>query len=200
MAPNPPMEEAARNRHLSAASDLLIISSPQLSSYLQMQTLQNRSQSGILQTKAEGDICLACGTKLLPGWSCKVLRQVSKGGKPRRNDGLSLGAKMRKVQCFRCNTISSLSRGPWRPRDLSGKLARHVPTATTTTVPDGTEPATTTIPAGVAKPALSEVASSSSRKARSKKSSLQALLGNRVPAPGSGKAKYSLGLEDFMKS
>lgn len=209
----------AAQKHLQAASNLLLSTSPHISAFLASQLFQTKSPSAS-HLKAAPNNCCACGHALIPGWSCTVSRRrlpetpskniktkskVAK--KPAKPQSTCIDYKC--TLCNSINTAKSDTQAPVRRSkssmsSLQGKpTAAPVPVQTNTTTITKPTVAATSTPS----PALSTAVSSSSEQARGgtdkkrnrkqKLGGLQAMLA-KSKAPAS--APKAFDFMDFMKT
>ncbi|KAH0343069.1 hypothetical protein KCU83_g8997, partial [Aureobasidium melanogenum] len=206
-------------KHLQAASNLLLSTSPQISAFLASQLQQTKSPS-LSHAKAVPDNCRACGHALVPGWSCTVskrrLPEISSKNNKTKSKVAKKPARTQHTyidyKCTLCNSINTAksdTQAPARRSKLSvaSLQSKPAPTpapvqnnATTTNKPTA---ATTSIP----DPAPSTAVSSSSEQARGgadkkrnrkqKLGGLQALLA-KSKAPASTPKAFDF--MDFMKT
>lgn len=196
-----------RNKYLQDASHSLLASSPSVSAHLQSSRLRLTEESRETGERRKGRIapvCEACGNILIIGWSCK--RQYRDSGRrtsrePRKCRGREVHSQ--KVSCDLCRAVTTLS-----VQKLPNVTEKRIETYSR---PNSKQPAYEPTPPGPTDssqdPALPQTKNptavshpSASRKARSKKSSLQALLGNQSRPTASSNAKPGLDLMDFMKT
>jgi hypothetical protein len=182
----------SRAEYLSAAADVLLTSSPAVAAHLRSVRQEVAAGDDGKSAQQSGSICSACGETLIPGWSCTLVGKDE--NQARRLESLKQRPQTKTVRmkCSRCNTISTVT-STKPPRDGQ----KRTKTATTVSITD----AMTT--SGLA-PSRSEPSSTLAstivvgRKARGKKSSLQALLaGQQSGAKPS--VTTGLNISDFIK-
>lgn len=211
--------KSARERFLTAASDILLISSPTVSARLGGQHLGLAGDDGSKSTDTVQ--CRACGSHLIPGWSCKkVTRNSSRRTEKRKKraggrameDSKSLKSQF--LQCDRCDTRTPISKSRKARQQQPGFSQAHMAQLSNVGEANNATPVTpieaASAPTSCAiksnaeqgsdavrlqRPATN-VSTASKKRARTKKASgLQALLAQRkadVKGPG-------LDLMDFMK-
>lgn len=177
----PAMEEHTR-RYLTAASDLLAKTSPATAAHLR--SIRHSSTGS-----DDADFCAACGNTMIPGRSCKTVREpVTRRKAIPKQVILSNApkAKMLKLQCDQCKTITvRTSRKPTKTHTKSKQTAVQ------------RSEILASQPAPESRPAVS--APVNSRKARSKNSNLQSLLAGQ-PSKANQANSTGLDLMDFMKT
>lgn len=194
-------------RHLHNTSLALIASSPAVSAHLQAVRLSILRETGAEATANDHEpVCTGCGSILIRSWSCSTQR--SKGRRGRK--GAQDENKGIKVACHACKSITILPKletpkgrknikittKPAATASMPPKLAEAASEAPK--VAPESEIATPSQPAPTANTTSSNA--STSRKARGKKQSLQALVaGQKRPEPNLG-AGSGLNLMDFMKT
>src|SRR5262249_38838457 len=93
----------ARLRFLQASARAVFLSSPSTSRHLLTQSTEiARSQNVQFQT-SQGDVCTACGSLLLPGWSTST-NLASKKSKNRRGATPKAQAPQPKILSRSCST------------------------------------------------------------------------------------------------
>ena len=183
----------ARLRYLDTASNLLLVSSPALSAYLQAER-NSTFDDGDNETPApiSHRSCNACGTILIPGWSCKGPRDA----RTSRNSRLKTSPKESRRQskrfcCSTCGAVTTLEVDSQRQ-----------------TKPKISDQLTATHAAQDSKANLDTIATSqsdttnvkaSSRRTRSKRSSLQSLLAVQKKADSEKPKRLRMDLTDLMQ-
>jgi hypothetical protein len=191
---------AARQRHLAAASELLMVSSPAVSAHLRSSELALHDDQDLSSSATPYEICTACGSVLLLGWSSRIAgstlpsrgSQKAKRRAPRRSQS-------GRQQCLRCNAVSAMQANmPTKARKPDNMTTKITAPAVQASTPLPKPPSLDTQPATES---LAVPSNAGSRKARSKKSSLQALLaGQQSSNSKAGSTKPGYDLKDFMKT
>ena len=183
--------EPRRLQHLQAASSILQNTSPPVSAFLSSMRRTVAVENEIdLTTNERSQTCNACGTMLIPGWSCKIERETP-GGKTRQarlSRSTVAGVKRTKLRCSTCSAVTVIS---------SRKPPKVPKTAPNTAMLDAV--VSESKPTAPSVPDKAPSATVASRKARNKKSSLQSLLAGQKAA-SSGAGHSGLNLMDFMKT
>jgi phage FluMu protein Com len=105
----------AAQKHLQAASDLLLSTSPHASAFLAHQLRQSKPPTPSSSFTAP-DNCQACGNALIPGWSCTVssrrLPEVSKKPKTISKSKVAKKPTVARItyidyKCTLCNSINT---------------------------------------------------------------------------------------------
>lgn len=209
----------AGQKHLQAASNLLLSTSPQISAFLASQLHQTKLPSAS-HSKAVPNNCRACGHALIPGWSCIVSRrrlpEISLKKSKTKSKVAKKPAKPQftyiDYKCTLCNSINTAKSDTQAPArrsksSMSSLQSKSVaaPALLQTNATTATKPAiaTTSTPS----PAPSTAVSSSSEQARGgadkkrnrkqKLGGLQAMLA-KSKAPAS--APKAFDFMDFMKT
>jgi len=182
-----------RLQYLHRASEMLQTSSPPISAFLQSTRSKEASEVGEVPPPDERSrACNACGTLLVIGWSCSTDRRrpgaLSRTQRSRTKRPHAVQTKDVKLRCSVCNatTVVSSEKPPKACRHSSSKVQVEPPQTVTESVPTAS---------GAYDKASTQAAN---RKARTKKSNLQAMLASQRAA-GSGSNKPGLNLMDFMK-
>ncbi|KAG9672890.1 hypothetical protein KCU99_g4625, partial [Aureobasidium melanogenum] len=206
-------------KHLHAASNLLLSTSPHVSAFLASQLQQPKSQS-LSHSKAVPNNCRACGHALIPGWSCTVYKRRLPESSSKKSKTKSKVAKKPAItqhtyidyKCTLCNSINtakSETQAPARRSKSSMSSLQGKPTATPAPVQNNATTtnkptaATTSIPNAAPSTAVSsssEQAHGGADKKRNRKQKLgglQALLA-KSKAPAS--ASKTFDFMDFMKT
>lgn len=208
----------AAQKHLEAASNLLLSTSPHISAFLASQLQQTKSPSS--HSNAIPNNCRACEYSLIPGWSCIVSRRRLPESSSKKSKTKSKVAKKPAMpqhtymdyKCTLCNSINTAKSETQAPvrrfksaiSSLQSKpTAMPTPLQTNTTIASKPIVATTSTPS----PAPSTAVSSSSEQARGgadkkrnrkqKLGGLQAMLA-KSKAPAS--APKAFDFMDFMKT
>jgi phage FluMu protein Com len=209
----------AAQKHLQAASDVLLSTSPHASAFLAHQLRQSKPPSLSSHPDTAPDNCRACGNALIPGWSCTVsqrrLPEISKKPKPKSRVAKKPVIPRITYIDYRCtlcnsvNTVKSDTQAPARRSKSNKSLLESKPTITT--VPVQTSTATVIKPSATTtatpSPAPSTAVSSPSQEARGaadkkrnrkqKLGGLQAMLA-KSKAPST--APKAFDFMDFMKT
>ncbi|KAK0282010.1 hypothetical protein LTR35_007107 [Friedmanniomyces endolithicus] len=188
---------STRIAFLQDAADLLTFSSPPASAHLRSVQHQIADDQGVQSPKDGDKVCFACGSVLLPGWSCKTIMHDERRARrsmAKRKPGPRPDVKTLRLQCSLCNAINTTQSD--KPRRVSKLIStRFVPTLEVTQDPKVLPPPS----ADVHSPKLANT--SASRKTRGKKTSLQALLAasQQQQCNNQPTAKRGLDFMDFMK-
>ncbi|KAH0275913.1 hypothetical protein KCU91_g4236, partial [Aureobasidium melanogenum] len=207
-------------KHLQAASDLLLSTSPHMSAFLASQLQQTKSPSSS-HTKEDLNNCRACGHALVSGWSCTVSKRRLPETPSKKSKTKSKVAKKPAITqhtyidykcnlCHSINTAKSDTQAPARRSKSSLSSVQSKPAAapapvqSSATATSKSAAATTT---STPSPAPSTAVSSSSEQARAgadkkrnrkqKLGGLQAMLA-KSKAPAS--APKAFDFMDFMKT
>ncbi|KAF2739991.1 hypothetical protein EJ04DRAFT_262523 [Polyplosphaeria fusca] len=184
---------------LQKAAQKLVLTSPSISASLgaERDKLLATQDADLEASKKDWDalrreVCGACGSLMLPGWSCAVSREsyASKSNKRIQKATLKPSSgrtKFAVYTCLRCNRNTSQPlppRPPTRPKRLSGGTATQPDTVSTGGRDEDVVP--------------KSVNASSKQRAKARKGGLQAMLAKSRrqgrTSPGAG-----LDLMDFMK-
>ncbi len=179
-------------RYLQRVSEQLLSSSPAVSAHLQAKRHLLASEHDLASESPERS-CKACGSILIPGWSCKTATSTLK--KRTRPDRLARESTLRlaKVQCGRCNTVTTIERHKLK----TSRRASHHDAALTSTA----EQTAKTNDDNHKEANKAEPASTPTRKrSRGKKSSLQSMIAKKTPAQTSTAGSFGLGFADLLKS
>ncbi|CAD0098769.1 unnamed protein product [Aureobasidium mustum] len=209
----------AAQKHLQAASNLLLSTSPHISAFLASQLQQTKSPS-LSHSNAIPNNCRACGNPLIPGWSCIVSKRRLPESSSKKPKTKSKVAKKPAIpqhtymdyKCTLCNSVNtakSETQAPARRSKSAISFLQGKPTVMST--PVQTNATTTTKPTiattSTPSPAPSTAVSSSSEQARGgadkkrnrkqKLGGLQAMLA-KSKAPASTPKAFDF--MDFMKT
>ena len=183
-------QTAARMRHLDNASRVLMFSSPAISARLQAAWQSAASETGIGETVGSIPSCTACGSTLIPGWSCRTIT-MPKAKRKRRERPPKTGAlsKTSRRECSRCHAVEDhdVSRS-----SKTANLAHAAPTASNVDGKDsrdGNDAAMSGLHRSEA----------SRKRARGKGHSLQSLLALQQARVQESQKETGLQLMDFMK-
>ncbi|KAI5198968.1 hypothetical protein E4T39_06484 [Aureobasidium subglaciale] len=207
----------AAQKHLQAASNILLSTSPHASAFLASQLQRPVSAS---HSTSSPDNCRACGHALIPGWSCTVSRRrlpERSTKSPKHKSKVAKKPVTPQVTyidytcslCNRVNTFKSDTQAPTRRSKLSIPAVESKSSAVPPSASDNTatiaKPAV--LPTATPSPAPSSAVSSSSEQARGgmdkkknrkqKLGGLQAMLA-KSKAPAS--APKAFDFMDFMKT
>lgn len=195
---------SARLQHLHNASLALVVASPATAAYLQSTHLAIADEGNDRERLADNEVvCKACGNILIPGWSCKSLtRNDNKRERPTRSRKESRDVKTVKLECLRCHTTSTaLQQKPLKAPSRARKPATH------TLQPNIKGPGVNMLPVpavatgkSLETQAKAPIASTTNRKARGKKSSLQSLLASQKRPAAVATKNSGLDLMDFIKT
>jgi phage FluMu protein Com len=206
-------------KHLQAASNALLSTSPHISAFLAHQLRQSKPPTPSSHSNTAPDNCNACGNALIPGWSCTVtqrrLPEISK--KPKTKSKVTKKPAVLRItymgyKCTLCNSVNTTksdTQAPVRRSKSKQSLLESKPTVAA--VPVQTSTTTIAKPTAVTtatpNPAPSTAVSSSSGTARGeadkkrnrkqKLGGLQAMLA-KSKAPST--APKAFDFMDFMKT
>ncbi|KAK6000947.1 hypothetical protein QM012_003030 [Aureobasidium pullulans] len=207
----------AAQKHLQAASNLLLSTSPHISAFLASQLQQPASS----HSKAIPDNCRACGHALIPGWCCTVSKRRLPETSSKRTKTKSKVAKKPAVsqhtyidfKCTLCNGVNTVKSDTQASARRSKSSISSLQSKPTTAPAQVQSKSTTTSKPALAvttntpSPAPSTAVSSSSEQARGgadkkrnrkqKLGGLQAMLA-KSKAPAS--APKAFDFMDFMKT
>lgn len=208
----------AAQKHLQAASDALLSTSPHISAFLANQLRQPKTPTQS-HTKTAPDNCRACGNALIPGWSCTVsqrrLPEISK--KPKSKSKIAKKPAVPRItyidyKCMLCNSINTVksdTQAPARRSKSKKPLLESKRNATTVSVQTSTVPVTkpTTTTMATSSSAPSTAVSSSSEqgrggadKKRNRKQKLGGLQAMLAKSKTSSTAPKAFDFMDFMKT
>ena len=209
----------AAQRHLQAASNVLLSTSPHASAFLAHQLRQSKPITSSSHPNNVPDNCCACGNALVPGWSCTVssrrLPEISK--KPKTKSKVEKKPTVPRITyidytCTLCNSINTVKSDTQAPaRRSKSKKSTLESKSTVSEVPVHTSTINTIKPTTTAtatpSPAPSTAVSSSSehgrggadrkRNRKQKLGGLQAMLA-KSKAPST--ATKAFDFMDFMKT
>ena len=195
---------SARLQYLHNASHALLISSPAVSAHLQSIGSDGTDQLAELSLRAvDASVCNACGNILIDGWSCHRMTQTKMEWK-RRQETRNAAEKHRntrpyELSCTRCHATTVVR--PRTPLEVRpNKLSLKDPNSRTVATLVETSPLVASVSKPIAAKVSGSATSSSSRKLRSKQSSLQALLAGQKRPPPASTVNAGLSLVDFMKT
>ncbi|KAH0287469.1 hypothetical protein M436DRAFT_57585 [Aureobasidium namibiae CBS 147.97] len=207
----------AAQRHLQAASDVLLSTSPHASAFLAHQLRQSKPTTSSSHPSKVPDNCRACGNALIPGWSCSVssrrVPEISK--KPKIKSKVVKKPTVPRItyinyKCTLCNginTVKSDTQPPARRSNskksaLESKSASVTVQTSTTSIIRPTTTATAT-----PSPAPSTAVSSSSEhgrggadKKRNRKQKLGGLQAMLAKSKAPATAPKAFDFMDFMKT
>jgi phage FluMu protein Com len=209
----------AAQKHLQAASDVLLSTSPHASAFLAQQLRQTKPPTPSSHPNSAPDNCRACGNALIPGWSCIVsqrrLPEVSK--KPRTKSKVVKKPVIPRItyidyKCTLCNsvnTVKSNTQASARRSKSKKSLLESKPTVAA--MPVQTPITTTTTPSAITtvtpSPAPSAAVSSSSEqtrgaadKKRNRKQKLGGLQAMLAKSKAPSTAPKAFDFMDFMKT
>lgn len=200
---------AAQVKFLDEASQLLLPTSPSISAYLQIRQRDIREIHDMPPKDKTGqDICRACGSILIPGWSSRSLRRsakpsntIAKPQRKRKRDATDAKLDSDRIECLRCH--SPMIRGT-RPasRTTSSHTQSPHQAIIATKIPTVSTPATAApvVPSPVPTSAENGPATLNRKKrARGKDSSLQAMLA-KSKSEKKGPQGFGLDLMDLMQA
>lgn len=208
----------AAQKHLQAASDALLSTSPHASAFLANQLGQSKTPTQSHPNTAP-DNCHACGNALIPGWSCTVSRrrlpEISK--KPRSKSKIAKKPAVPRItyidyKCNLCNstnTVKSDAQAPTRRSKSKKSLLESKSAISAVPVHMPTISATkqTTTATATPSPAPSAAVSSSSEqgrggadKKRNRKQKLGGLQAMLAKSKTSTTGPKAFDFMDFMKT
>lgn len=185
----------ARRQYLNEASQLLMVSSPAVSAYLQhvSAALQRENDKAPAPTTHIRS-CNACGSLMVPGWNCvsfmeKKQNSRDQRGKLRNNEPHD---KTMRLTCSRCGASTTI-------HSHQSRKSAKVPLGTLKN-PTQPRPAQSEAQPQVPRPDTKPTSSATSRKARAKKASLQSLVTDSKRFAPVQKHEAGPDLMDFMKT
>jgi hypothetical protein len=206
-------------KHLQAASNALLSTSPHISAFLAHQPQQSSPPTPSSHSNTAPDNCNACGNALIPGWSCTVsqrrLPEISKKSKTKSK--VAKKPVLPRItyidyKCTLCNsvnTVKSDTQAPARRNRSKQPLLESKPAvaAVPIQIASSTGIKSTTVTTATPSPALSTAVSSSSgagrgeadkkRNRKQKLGGLQAMLA-KSKAPSTTPKAFDF--MDFMKT
>jgi phage FluMu protein Com len=206
-------------KHLQAASDLLLSTSPHASAFLAHQLRQLKPPTPSSHSNTAPDNCRACGNALISGWSCTVsqrrLPEISK--KPKTKSKVAKKPAVLRIthidyKCTLCNSINTTKsdtqaparRNKSKQSSLESKPAiATVPAqiATTTVTKPTTMPTVTQSSASsTAVPSSSGPARGEADKKRNRKQKLGGLQAMLAKSKTPSTAPKAFDFMDFMKT
>lgn len=184
-----------RVNHLEKAAKSILVTSPAVSAHILAQrnaTLNDQENESLF--KGSFQSCSACGNAMIPNWSCKPVKpaySIRRGAKSNTDDR---SRHQRKLQCSMCNTITILDKESSQP--AKPKAANYSNQHTTAS---GAPPSLSSTMRSQPN-AIANKTSTTSRRARAKKSSLQSLLADQKKTGSNKKAGgFGLDLTDLMQ-
>ncbi|CAD0084733.1 unnamed protein product [Aureobasidium vineae] len=205
----------AAQKHLQAASNLLLSTSPHASAFLASQLQQTKSPSSS-HSNTVPDNCRACGNALVPGWSCTISKRRLPESSSKKNKTKSRVAKKSAIaqstyvdyKCTLCNsvnTIKSDTQPPARRSKSKKSLPESKPNLAPPPVQTMTKPATatTSIPSPVPSTAVtssSEQARGATDKKRNRKQKLGGLQAMLAKSKAPSTTPKGFDFMDFMKT
>lgn len=181
-----------RIHYLDSASQCLLTISPAISAHLRL-VRNNVAENGDRNSTQESNCsCSACGSMLLPGWTCESVRDSAQ--KRTRKDRLTKqkpDLKVIKWKCSRCNVVTTIEAlKPERRQTVKPRSSRAADAAQADTTVD--------------KPTVSSqltlsTQQTSKKRGRSKKLSLQSILANQKKPDAKQSEGFGLNLMDIMK-
>jgi hypothetical protein len=184
----------ARLRYLEIASQCLLVSSPAISAHLQAERNSTLDEGdNETNTSRSHRSCNACGTILIPGWSCKAIEGVrqSRAGhtKPRQ--------QVKMLLCSACGAmaVDNRLRKTDRPQKPSTE-SRTSNKAPDTRAIDGRIPNENSIASLQSK---TTHVKASNRRTRNKKSTLQSMLADQKKADSEKPKGFGMDLTDLMQ-
>ena len=186
-----PTSSGHRIQYLENASQSLLTTSPAISAHLQMVRNNVADQNEDRRSAQRSSrSCTACGTILVLGWTCEPIRDALL--KRTRKDRIAKripGLKTIKWTCSRCDAITVFEAAKPERRHTE----KVIPTQATTTAfvqPVADKPKVQ---------ALLHPESTSKKRARLKRSSLQSMLLNQQKPRSKQPEGFGLDLMDLMK-
>lgn len=209
----------AAQKHLQAASDVLLSTSPHASAFLAHQLRQSKPPTLSSHSNTAPDNCRACGHTLIPGWSCTVSRRRLPEISKKQNTKSKVAKKptvprityidYKCTLCNSVNTVKSDTQAPARRSKSKKSLLESKPTITTVPVQISTKTVTkpTTTKTATPSPAPSTAVSSSSEqgrggadKKRNRKQKLGGLQAMLAKSKAPSAAPKAFDFMDFMKT
>ena len=209
----------AAQKHLQAASDVLLSTSPHASAFLAHQLRQSKPPTPSSHSNTALDNCRACGHALIPGWSCTVSRRRLLEISKKQNTKSKVAKKPAVARttyidykCALCNSVNTAksdTQAPSRRSKSRKSLLENTPAGPTVSVPTST--LTVTKPTATAtatpSPAPSPAVSSSSEqgrggadKKRNRKQKLGGLQAMLAKSKAPSTAPKAFDFMDFMKT
>lgn len=188
-----PDTREARLRHLENGSLGLLISSPAISAYLSAERNGDLCRTGDESTKAGDSLrsCGACGTKMIIGWSCRVLKDPFRPGIGHtRDDPRKALTYERRLTCSTCGAVTIVQTD--KPLQQAQKGSNTTSDAASNFTENGTFSATL-------KPRTSD-SKPSTRRGRTKKSTLQSLLTDQKEAYLKRSQGFGMDFTDLMQT
>lgn len=190
----PRSADMSRHAYLKEASSLLAMRSPAVSSRLGLESLAPQDTTEKLAKAI--DFCTACGSLMVPGWSCKeIADRVSKRRRQDRSQKTLEGGKISRLECLRCHAFTVVESR--RPARRSPNTAQSRVEPQRVMMRRSPEPE---IKGFKLKEAEDSIVHPPRKRARSKKSSLQALVSKQGGTAHSAVGGFGLDLIDFMKT
>ncbi|KAH0367932.1 hypothetical protein KCU65_g4257, partial [Aureobasidium melanogenum] len=206
-------------KHLQAASNLLLSTSPHISAFLASQVQQSKSTSSS-HSKEVLNNCRACGHALIPGWSCTVFKRRLPETSSKKSKTKSKVAKKpaitqhtyidyRCTLCNRVNTAKSDTQAPARRSKSSLSSLQSKPTttpglvqanATTTSKPAAATTSTPSSTPSTAVSSSSEQARGGADKKRNRKQKLGGLQAMLAKSKAPASTPKAFDFMDFMKT
>ncbi|KAK7549489.1 hypothetical protein IWX49DRAFT_36969 [Phyllosticta citricarpa] len=206
---------AARLRFLDESARLLSFGAPETSSFLEAQHDRLLVEHGMTVPETRRrEVCSACGTILIPGYSCKVLHERKRPAAAQRKGLEGRIAKQKdarkvsncddgKEKVYLCSNCHSETRVPLpAARARINKAKKGIQAPLPEAQASSSETSTTAGPsAAVAEKGLSSTANVSSKKrAKARKGGLQAMLANSKKESKPASQGFGLDLMDLMRS
>ena len=209
----------ATQRHLQAASDVLLSTSPYASAFLAHQLRLSKPSTPLSHPNTAPDNCRVCGNALIPGWSCTVsqrrLPEISK--KPKTKSKVVKKPTVPRItyidyKCTLCNginTVKSDTQPPARRSKPKKSTLESKSTAAPVTVQTSTTSIikpTTTATATPSPDPSTAVSSSSEQgrggadKKRNRKQKLGGLQAMLAKSKAPATATKAFDFMDFMKT
>lgn len=210
----------AARKHLQAASDVLLSTSPHASAFLAHQLRQSKPSTQS-QPNTVPNNCRACGHALIPGWSCTVfqrrLPEISKKSNTKSKSKIAKKPMIPRItyidyKCTLCNsvnTVKSDTQAPARRPKAKKSLLESKPavapvpmqaSTTTITKPTTTKTATPSPAPSTAVPSSSEQGRGGADKKRNRKQKLGGLQAMLAKSKAPSAATKGFDFMDFMKT
>jgi hypothetical protein len=209
----------AAQKHLQAASDVLLSTSPHASAFLAHQLRQSKPPTPSSHPNTTPDNCRACGNAMIPGWSCTVsqrrLPEIS--NKSKTKSKVAKKPVISRItyidyKCTLCNSISTVksdTQAPARRSKSKKSLLESKPTVasmsvqipiTTVTMPNAITTATPSPAPCTAVSSSSEQTRGAADKKRNRKQKLGGLQAMLTKSKAPSTAPKAFDFMDFMKT
>ncbi|EXJ92369.1 hypothetical protein A1O3_00919 [Capronia epimyces CBS 606.96] len=178
-----------RTRFLQRSARIILLSSPSTSRHLSSQSVELQHSRSSLTSSAANNVCAACGSLLLPGWTVSTRSATQTAvAKPQTTAQKKIRRKILSRKCSSCHRVSrqtaeikkdvrSLTRQPQISSRLNEKPVRDE------------------LPADAAQEKSTKLSSKKRARARKDREGLQSLLDRSAQ----NKSSLGLSLMDFMR-